>query len=132
MSRQVWITQFNLDSDEWEFYCKLAQELHKSLQEIFELPASEIEYWHEYFHRYPFTQDREDMRTALICQTIANMSGKKVKKDLSISVFLPNFSGKSKPQPEKSVAQQQAEFSAFVSDLRNKQAQIKAMKVQTK
>lgn len=53
-----------------------------------ELPASEIHGWMEFFATYPFTQDREDARAALISQTIAvAFTGKKH----DIKEFLPDY-----------------------------------------
>lgn len=56
-----------------------------------ELPASEIVFWEEYFNIYPFTQDREDARTAQVAQTVTNMQGRFAKNPLPLSYFLPDF-----------------------------------------
>jgi hypothetical protein len=51
------------------------------------MPSSEIVYWHDFFSIYPFTQDREDIRTALICYiTQASQGGK-----LKMEDFIPNY-----------------------------------------
>lgn len=59
-----------------------------------ELPASEIVFWQEYFDIYPFTQEREDARAALIAQTVTNMQGRYVENPQSIDKFMPNFHSK--------------------------------------
>jgi hypothetical protein len=57
------------------------------------LPASEIEFWRAYYSIYPFPQEREDVRTALLAQTIANMSGRTIKDgfERKIEHFLPDY-----------------------------------------
>jgi hypothetical protein len=53
--------------------------------------ANEFVGWQAYFDIYPFTQEREDARTALLAQMIANMSGKSLKKSVKLSAFLPVY-----------------------------------------
>jgi hypothetical protein len=53
--------------------------------------ATEFIGWQSYFDIYPFTQEREDARTALLAQMIANMSGKSLKKFAKLSAFLPVY-----------------------------------------
>lgn len=61
------------------------------------MSAREYIGWQAYFDIYPFTQDREDERTALLAQTIANMSGKALKKPVKMSVFMPTYIETQKP-----------------------------------
>lgn len=75
--------------------------------EIYSFPASEIVGWEEYFSIYPFTQDREDARTALLASTIASVIwGKPIK----LEKFLPDYLGK---QAEKSLREQQNDWDTF-------------------
>jgi len=53
--------------------------------------ASEFIGWQAYFEVYPFTQEREDERTALLAQVVANMSGKSLKKTIKLSAFMPVY-----------------------------------------
>jgi hypothetical protein len=55
------------------------------------MSATEFIGWQAYFDIYPFTQEREDARTALLAQMIANMSGKSLKKSAKLSAFLPVY-----------------------------------------
>jgi hypothetical protein len=80
------------------------------------MPYSEFLGWQAYFQLYPFTQDREDYRTALVAATIANMSGKSLKRARAVEDFLPHYL-----QPvtqEKSIEQQRADKEAFKAKLR--------------
>lgn len=58
-----------------------------------ELPASEIEFWRDYYQIFPFPQERADARTALLAQTISNMSGRMLKDMYLTRVqdFLPDY-----------------------------------------
>jgi hypothetical protein len=71
--------------------CKLAVELHKSYTEIENLPLREINLWKEYFGSRPFSEEREDLRTALVCSVIANFAGKSAKKEMKVNDFLLKF-----------------------------------------
>jgi len=83
------------------------------------MPASEYFGWQEYFDIYPFTQDREDARFAMLAAVIANVSGKMLKSSMSESVFLPDYLGERKLVViEKSLEQQAQEFSDFKERLR--------------
>lgn len=75
------------------FYYRLAEALGKTVQEIMALPATEIVGWEEYYSIYPFPQEREDARTALLAQTVANMSGRMIKDgyEKKIEEFLPDY-----------------------------------------
>jgi len=57
---------------------------------VLDLPASEIEYWREFYSIFPFPQDRQEIQTALLATVIANTSGN-VKKAKKIEDFLPDY-----------------------------------------
>lgn len=59
--------------------------------------ATEYIGWQAFFEIYPFTQEREDERTALLAQVIANMSGKSLKKPVKLSAFMPVYFETQKP-----------------------------------
>ena len=61
------------------------------------MPANDFIGWQAFFTIYPFTQDREDARTALLAQITANMSGQKLKNPLKLSAFLPTYIDEAKP-----------------------------------
>jgi hypothetical protein len=68
----------------------------------------------EYFNIYPFTQEREDARVAMLCQTIvASMTGKVP----DISMFLPKFDTVSTPvkTEEEKLADERAYVQMLVS-----------------
>ena len=77
--------------------------------------------WEEYFKIYPFSEDRADSRAALISQTVANMSGQKLKVLLDLSTFLPKYLDEVSPV-EKSLARQKVEALAFREKLLEMQA----------
>ncbi len=91
------------------------------MEELLELPASELMGWQEYFDIYPFTQDREDARAALIAQTITNMSGKAVKKQMDIDLFIPKWLNDSVSTP-RTLEQQVEADKAFGEKLMQMQA----------
>lgn len=92
------------------------------------MPAQEFIYWQSYFSIFPFTQDREDWHAAMISVTIANYlgmllaqnSGRRSYKPVSVEAFLPDYLGTRKPAKvvEKSVEQQHMEMAAFVEKLK--------------
>jgi len=47
--------------------------------------------WEAYFDIFPFTQDREDRRFAMLASVIANTSGKSYKDPFPESFFLPDY-----------------------------------------
>jgi hypothetical protein len=61
------------------------------------MPANDFIGWQAYFNIYPFTQDREDARFALLAQIITNMSGKTLKNPMKLSAFLPTYIETHKP-----------------------------------
>lgn len=65
------------------------------LEDVMALPASEIMFWRDYYDIFPFPQEREDLRTALLAERITNMisiqiAGSKAHM-LKIDDFLPNY-----------------------------------------
>ena len=78
------------------------------------MPAAEWFGWQEYFYIYPFTQDREDARFAMLAAVIANVSGKTLKNTLNESIFMPDYlKEKNIPITEKSLEQQAQEWTEF-------------------
>ncbi len=55
------------------------------------MPASEIVGWMEYFSIYPFTPDREDFRTARLCEMINLNTQMLGFKDKSSEFFMPDY-----------------------------------------
>lgn len=80
------------------------------------MSANEYIGWQTYFEIYPFTQDREDARIALLAQVIANMSGKSLKNPAKMSAFLPTYI-KSEKAIDYSLEQQRADLHAFKQKL---------------
>lgn len=82
-----------------------------------QLPASEINYWRDYYNIYPFPQEREDARTALLAQTISNMSGRMLKDgfERKLEEFLPDYLDERDLAKQSEEAQIQAE-KAFVAE----------------
>jgi hypothetical protein len=91
-----------------------------------ELPASEIEFWRAYYSIFPFPQERADERTALLAQTISNMSGRTIKENylLKLKDFLPHYVDDT--ASKRNTLEQQAEADkAFASKLMEMQAMAK-------
>lgn len=82
------------------------------------MSSSEIKGWEEYFTIYPFTQDREDMRAALIAFVIQKVNGGKIGMDK----FIPTYDDKPDGYISKSIEQQNNEMEAFIE----KYKQVKA------
>ncbi|HLE52697.1 MAG TPA: hypothetical protein VI755_11580 [Anaerolineales bacterium] len=75
--------------------------------------------WEVYFEIYPFSQDREDERFAMLAAVIANMSGKTLARAVSERVFMPNHLGHPPMVAQsKSLEQQHAEFREFTARYR--------------
>jgi len=91
-----------------------------------ELPASEIEYWRAYYEVYPFPQERADARTALLAQTISNMSGRMIKEThlMKLKDFLPHYLDDTASKP-KAIEQQAEADKAFGAKLLEMQARAK-------
>ena len=78
------------------------------------MPASEYLDWQQYFDIYPFSEDREDARFAMLAAVIANVSGKTLKNSLRESMFMPDYlKERNKPMIEKSLEQQAREWAEF-------------------
>jgi hypothetical protein len=87
------------------------------------MPASEYTGWQAYFKIYPFTQDREDMRAALIAERITNSIGqliaslahKRTYTPIKIDTFMPDYfkERRTAATVEKSLEQQEQEFADF-------------------
>ena len=73
-------------------------------------------YWIEFFSIYPFTQDREDERVALLATVIANISGKALKRPAKITDFLPVYVPTDKPITDPL---QRDEYRAFKNKLQD-------------
>ncbi|HEV2294095.1 MAG TPA: DUF4035 domain-containing protein [Tepidisphaeraceae bacterium] len=55
----------------------------------------EFQRWQEFNELEPFTEDRADLRAAMVCSTLAQLHGMKVKP----SDFMPEFGEKAAPEP---------------------------------
>lgn len=77
------------------------------------MPASEYIGWQAFYSIFPFSEERADIRNALLCMVVANTSGN-LKRATKMTDFLPNYI---EPVRGKSLEQQRREFSAFVSEL---------------
>ncbi|HEY6020147.1 MAG TPA: DUF4035 domain-containing protein [Candidatus Paceibacterota bacterium] len=88
------------------------------------MPASEFVEWKAYFSIYPFTQDREDARTAaLVCAVVNSVGymlarGKALKKPASASEFMPKYLDEQKKERAKD-PKQRDQYSAFRKKLRD-------------
>lgn len=78
------------------------------------MPASEINGWREYFSIYPFTQEREDFRIAMLAELVNNSVQMKYFKGKSYKDFLPDYLGEFAPK-EKTEEQKEAEERAYVA-----------------
>ena len=100
-------------------------------KELYDLPTSVINGWKIYFSIYPFSEDREDLRNALLRSTIYNVSGKTVKKDVKVSElmtdFLKNF--KDSNSPRKTKNEQNLEYINWLQRMQTTPEGIKAVKV---
>lgn len=70
------------------FICKLAIELHMSVTEVLNLPASEIWRWQRYFSEHLFTTDREEYQLAMIALLLhkAHFQG-----DVELKDYIPRI-----------------------------------------
>lgn len=82
------------------------------------MPATEFFGWQEFFTIYPFSEERQDARVAMLAAVIANVSGKSLKRTMRERDFLPDYLG-TRPSVvvEKSLETQRAEFIAFKEKL---------------
>lgn len=96
-----------MDIDEEKlFFYRLAHEFGIiNVKELYDLPASVIRGWKDYFSIYPFKEDREDVRSALLRATIYNMSGKSMKVDVDpqdlILDYLEDFKHRTASKEQK-------------------------------
>jgi hypothetical protein len=112
--------------------------LGKTVREVYSLPAQEILGWEEYFRIYPFTQDREDARAAMIAERITNSIGmllsqnarKTTYNPIPMREFLPDYLGERKSASEKSLEEQRKDWERFKSQARQieKESGIKIFK----
>jgi hypothetical protein len=75
---------------------------YRSIEEMEQnLTISEYSDWVTFFTVEGFPDEKEDIRTAKICSTISNMSGKTLKREYirKIEDFLPEYW--SDPEPKK-------------------------------
>mgnify|MGYP001618841512 CR=1 FL=1 len=92
------------------------QDTHKTVEEIFELPASEINGWRDYFNIYPFTQDREDFRMARICEMLNLATQHLGYKDKNFTFFMPEYLDYT-PTPKRTEEEKLADERAYVQIL---------------
>ena len=88
-----------------------------------ELPASEIEYWKDYYNIFPFPQERDDARAARLLEMMNLAAQGKAYKDAKFKDFLPDYLGDTSQQ--KSLKQQADADKAFASKLMEMQALAK-------
>lgn len=89
------------------------------------MPSTEYLGWQAYFDIYPFTQDREDARFAMLATVIANISGKTLKHSLKETVFIPDYLREKQPAViEKSLEQQKIEWAIFKEKYQNAQRKM--------
>jgi hypothetical protein len=67
------------------------------------ISAREFAEWMAYYHRSPWGGERADYAAALICSTVANVSGR-TKKQLKPEDFKPNYG----PPKRQSIAEMKA------------------------
>jgi hypothetical protein len=77
-----------------------------TVEELYNLSAEEIIGWWNFFQIYPFTQEREDYRIAMLCSVVA-------QGRIPLYKFLPDYDGSLKAYEEKSLSQQKSEALAF-------------------
>lgn len=89
------------------------------------MPASEFFGWQEYFEIYPFSEDRQDARVAMLASVIANISGKILKRTMREADFMPDYlQEQNKIVADKSLAQQRLEFLMFKQQLQAAQGKV--------
>jgi hypothetical protein len=85
-------------------------------------------FWLEHFSYYPFTFDREDQRSARLVSAIINdgrasrasWAGKSTFQVMDAKDLIPDYLGsRNKVSREKTLEQQQAEFSAFAQKIKS-------------
>jgi hypothetical protein len=75
-----------------------------------ELPASEIEFWREYYEIFDFPEERQDFQFAKLLEMLNTMAQHKYfKKAMSWRDFMPTYLGK----VEKTKAEKLRDAKAF-------------------
>ena len=89
------------------------------------LPNREYGYWMTFFMEEGFPEDRIDRRTALIVQSVVNMSGKSLKELKTLADFLPDLWDERKEKAavkvNKTIEDQEEDFNAFKNKYLNAQ-----------
>lgn len=80
------------------------------------MSASEFHGWQAFFSIYPFSQDREDRRVAMLSAIVCNVSGKTLKHLIKENELMPDYLQLRSLVPEKSLEQQAAEFKKFKAE----------------
>lgn len=58
------------------------------------MPLSLFYEWQEYYNKEPFGEERADVRSAIIAQTVANRHRGKGESPHKLDAFMPNYGGK--------------------------------------
>lgn len=96
-----------------------------TLDAVYAMPASEFLGWQAYFEIYPFSEERQDARFAMLATVIANISGKTLKHSLKEKDFMPDYlNERNRIVPDKSLEEQRLEFVAFKEQLQAAQAKV--------
>lgn len=72
----------------------LALALGRTLHELSAMSGLEFDMWREYYIKNPWGDRREDLRAALIAQTVANHAGMRRNEPASLKDFLLDFNPK--------------------------------------
>lgn len=89
------------------------------------MSAQEFAQWGVFLSVEPFGDMRRDLHAAIIASTIANMSGKTLRKEASAADFIPNFMAtKTVTQVAQSPEEMRANFLA-VFNAAKKKAELK-------
>ena len=83
------------------------------------MPANDFVGWQAYFEIYPFTQEADDIRTAVLAQVIANISGKTLKNPMKLSAFLQMLPAYLETQKPITDPLQRNEYKAFKQKLQD-------------
>ena len=79
------------------------------MEEVYELPSTEIIEWKNFFRIYPFSEDRQDIRIAQLSWIISKVNGGKAELEKFIPDYLkidkPLDTGKSLETQEKELAE---------------------------
>lgn len=87
------------------------------MQEIYALPATELAGWQEYYNIYPFPQEREDVRNAMLLDALnKSVQWLYSKEAKDFTYFLPDYLGERDLNKQSEARQIEAE-KAFVDKL---------------